>query len=699
MLDEGAVLMARFRFLCRCGTGPSGCGALIAACSALVGACSFTDFSGTTPPDPNVREPACPAWASDAGDLPVATPVAHWSFNSGSSNGSWTDVLGRHALIASNADPLNAGGVQSAAHPRINGEGQSIAFGGQQHLQSADAAEPDLFSDALTLSVWLSLPTRAFSSDHPYPLFWPLISAMSPASECRGYELGLRYLGADQKPELVFTYQRPSDGDAGISECLLQSLSAEIEVPSWATGTGRWHHAASVSTVDAEGRRRTDLYWDERLVRSQSPLEPEVATSMDGSVELTRLMLGASPILWAGAKSTVFTGYLDEVAVFNQALDAAQLARFTADSTTRLGPANCRWRAIESWDETKFDASTADWSPGSTPQNLSLAINDYDWGAGAIDAQLAAPKNLQLYSKAVLRADIPNDRAFQFTLASGDSYCTWAYLGRGDAEYEIDLRHPLNCVSTSCELRFDHVDRASVTSEWSIPDDSSARSTNANPRREGPETFTIRGLDFVVARDQPSWAGYGGARGPMGWCWRLQAYEPQTNARWAQTADQWSTSISAFLNGPTYSGTRIVADFGERPLDISHCQSISVTATVEPRGLNSKHALVIQDVYGSWVNWNIVAEKSPFVFALTNPSISSATELYSALSPSPVALSGKPTSNFANFPPVMRLDKVRLIGIQKPWTDNERNDYQVTISNVEFQGPDGRPGCEIPGSN
>jgi hypothetical protein len=651
------------------GAGTSIAGAALA--SIITVGCNFTDFSKTIQPEESVIEPAClePAVLSDAG-IPT---VAHWTFNGGVQDGQWLDEQGAHALIAGADLHADAGTAAAVDFPRINGEGQSLSLDGHQYLRSVGAAGEELVPHQFTIAAWISLPARAFTSGAD-AFAWPILSTLGNAEQCDGYQLEIRFQEQSAEPELVLSYQTRLDIDGGASECQVVALRASIEVPSWATGTGRWHHVAGSLARFDNDRFQLALYWDGRRIQLQDPLEPQLEPGDSIGAEERAFYVGTSALGVSSGAQTKFTGYIDDIAVFDRPLTEAELHEFVVASTTRPGPSNCRWRASEQWDKTAFDPSYAAWL-SSSPETLTVEIDDRQWGAGALDARIEPPRDIQLYDKAYLEGDFPEGQGLQFTLASGDNYCTWTYLGRGpNHRYEIDLSKPVSCVSTTCEVNLHRVDRASVTSEWAIP-------SAAKLRHIGPETFVVRRLDFQRAKGAlPNWTGYGGAHGLLGYCWRLQAYEPETSAWWTPGAELGADSMSATLKGPSISGARVMADFGDQGLDISKCTKITIRVALEPTGSPTNvYVLAMQDIYGSWRSYDLLRETAPGsgeydVLIFTDKFSASATD-----------------SNFDKFPREMDLQRVRLLGLQKPW--GYEGALDVTIRSLSFS--DSR--CERPG--
>jgi len=677
-------------FLCRCGASKRVDDAIrLLMFAALVTGCNFTDFSKTSPEV--ATEPAClqPSVISDAG----ASPVAHWTFNRDVDSGQWLlDDSNSHPLMVGADDGADAGAAAPAPYPHINGEGQSLSLDGHQFVRSDPAAVgqfDDLYGNQFnqfTLAAWVSVPARVFTSDGPSPFTWPILSTLGDDNHCNGYQLDIHFDRSLSSPQLELSYQTNGKNDAGLDECMILSLHAPLDVPSWATGTGRWHHVAGTLSQVGNGPQLA-LYWDGKLIQLQDPLMPRASVPNDLPGVEQALYIGASAPNAASAAQTKFKGYIDDIAIFNQPLTEQQLADFVLAFTTRPGPSNCRWRASEQWDTTAFRPTYAQWSSASTSDALSVTIYDYDWGAGALDARLIPPRDLQLYDKAYLDADIPPGQAFTFTLASGDNSCTWVYLGSGPKKYEINLTQPTNCVSSTCEVDFHRVDRASVTSEWAIPSD------DESVRAQGEQSFIVRHLEFSPASGAlPDWSAYGGVNGPLGYCWRLQAYEPDTSARWNQGSPLWSDSVSAILTGPTYSGTRLVADYGERPLDISNCKSIVFEATLgRTSGSTNSYAFVIQDVYGSWRSYNLSQDPNVSAYNVGDLSKSSSSSDNS---------SQNTTANFDNFPKTLDFSKVRLLGIQKPWGSN--GPYNAALQNLRFNdgiSGTGAPNCEHAGVN
>ncbi len=672
-----------------CGTWNRGCAAstlasvvrarlatVSFATAGLATACSFPDFSKTSPPpDGPVVEPAC-LRSNELLDAGMPAPIAHWTFNEAQTDGHWPDRNGMYPLVARADESPGAVVPQLAAGPRINGEGQSVNLDGHQYLRAVTTAD-ELLPEQFTIAAWISLPARAFTSDG-VPFAWPILSTLGDDQHCDGYQLEIRFGGAPNDPELVLSHQvGVTTGDAGTSECQVSSLHAPLEVPSWATGAGRWHHVAGTLAQLGNGRAQLALYWDGKRIQLQDPLEspPEGAKPSQAGERV--FVVGASALDAESAAQTKFTGYVDDVAIFDKPLTEQELKQFVLGSTTRPGPSNCRWRASEQWDkQTAFKPSYTTWLSSSS-EALSVEIDDQDWGAGALDARIEPPRDIQLYDRAYLEGDFPKGQGFQFTLASGDNYCTWTYLGRGADTYEIDLTRPVSCVSTTCQVNFHRVDRASVTSEWTIPGDGN--------REPGIETFIVRRLEFALAKGAPpGWTSCGGVYGLLGYCWRLQAYEPETMAHWRQKTALWSDSMSATLTGPTNSGTRVMADFGERGLDIENCERASIDALLAPTGSGSmKYALAVQDVHGSWLSYDLRQDPNTgeyHVDNFDNPSSKSESD-----------------QKFERFPQIDKR-RIRLLGLQKPWGypgSLEIGSLDVTIRNLSLLPV----GCERPGSH
>lgn len=679
------------RSLCRCGAGTrlGGASRLLVGAVVVTG-CNFTDFSKTSNPEIDAgvaTEPAClkPSTINDAG----VSPVAHWTFDNVLSDRQLLDDNQFHLLIPSADDQADAGVAALVEHPSINGGGQSLSLDGHQFVRSIGAADSDLLADEFTLSAWVSVPARVFTSQGPGSSVWPIVSTLGNSEQCNGYQLDIRFSDASKEGELVLSYQANEANDAGGTKCVTLSLHASLNVPSWATGTGRWHQVAGTRSKVSDDSSQLALYWDGKRIALQDSLKPlDRAT---GSIDTDEhpLFIGASAPNAASAAQPKFNGYIDDVAIFNRPLTEQELANFVLAFTTRPGPSNCRWRASEQWDKkTASSPSYAQWSELSSPDALTVNINDQDWGAGALDARLIPPRDLQLYDKAYLTADIPAGQAFQFTLASGDNYCTWVYTGNGTTNYRypIDLTRPVNCVSSSCEVDLHRMDRASVTSEWAVPFIASKE------RPPGGQSFTIRGLDFSpVTGDLPDWSAYGGVYGLQGFCWRLQAYEPQTTAQWKQGSTLWSDSVSASLYGPTNSGTRLVADFGDRPLDLSGCTSVVLRTALDSTSSNA-YAFVIQDEYGDWRSYDLNQNQTSDGYIIADLNIFSSSSDHRGTSGT--------TPNFLKFNESLDTTRIRLLGIQKPWGDNAWR--SVTLSGLQFFGntnATGAPNCERAGVN
>ncbi len=155
-----------------------------------------------------------------------------------------------------------------------------------------------------------------------------------------GYQLDLRWNAGDTNPSLVFSYGYQAQTDAD-NECQINKLEYPLILSNSAGyagwGMGRWHQIAGTYVKDSSTNLATlKLYWDgwngnqlaSSVVQGAEAAPPIHYTDYS-------LYLGAN-----GDNSQRFTGYLDEIAVFNQPLSDRELADFLTKSTSRPAPAN-----------------------------------------------------------------------------------------------------------------------------------------------------------------------------------------------------------------------------------------------------------------------------------------------------------------------------------------------------------------------
>jgi hypothetical protein len=626
---------------------------------ALTAGCSFADFSKTS-----TAEPACTDVnpIGDAGGV----PVAHWTFNDtidASTSSAWLDL--QHQLeLTPKGDPTDAS-APSLSTVRLNGEGQSVYLDGHQYAQHVKAANDDpLFPEEFTISAWLALPPFGLdASASPLPVIWPIVSTFGNGGQCGGYQLDIRVEDPATGPELVLSYQFNQADDAG-TECKSHELVEPIDNASWAWGVGRWHHVAGTYTKIGKDQATLALYWDG--VRATVGSDPVIAGGFTYSDLILYLGTNGQGATSSAAK---FKGYLDDFALFDHPLNDKELADFVALSSTRPGPSGCRWSTYEQWDNVANDPSSSRWASDSTATALKLDIVDKDWGAGFLSARLSPEKDLKLYSRVHLEAAIPSDEIdtnFQFSLANGDDFCTWILPANGAGTYDIDLTKPSSCTSSSCQFPMGAVQWAKISSDWK------------DAAKQEHLAFTVSRLDFDTEGDKVSPTNFGGAIGPKGWCWRPLAYELGAVAYWVGTPS--STSVAATLRGNAQSSSRIAADFGKKVLDLSGCNRVEISGQLAPIAGSSPYSFGLQDINGSWWDWDITSNGASYGATIINGGTSSNTPQ----TPQDATAYRK----FFKFD----IHNVNLVSIQKPWL--YAGDTNIEISDIRFYDANDQPDCE-----
>ncbi len=645
--------MLHLRLFCHEPTWTRSAAIAIAGVAALaVSGCNFSDFSRTSS-----LEPACTQTnpIDDAG----TTPVAHWTFNDvydASAPTEWFDSQHRFALVPGH-DPTEVS-PPTYSQVRLNGEGQSIQLNGHQFATytAVDDSDP-LFPKEFTISAWLALPPSGLDvSGNAYPVIWPILLTLGNNSQCGGFQLDIREVDPATGPELVFSYQFEQPDDAG-SGCGTHELAHPIDNPSWAWGIGRWHHVAAAYTRVSDSQATLALYWDG--VRTNVGSD-SVVTGQLKYADLT-LYVGSNAAL-ATSSTVKFTGYLDDIAVFDRPLEDNELGDFVALTSTRPGPSGCRWNTYEQWDTVAEKSSYSKWASDSTADSLKVEIIDQDWGAGFISARLSPEKDLRYYTSARLDVTVPSDstdKNFQFSLANGNDFCTWILPANGSGSYDIDLTRPSSCTSSNCQFPSNNVQWARIQSDWK------------DAAGQQPLSVSVTRLEFGTNGEEINPSIFGGAIGPKGWCWRPLAYELGAVAYWVGVPT--STSVAATLHGSAASSSRIAADFGMKVLDVSGCTKVEIAGQLPPVPGSPLYSFGLQDVNGSWHNWDINSNgPSSYISLLQGGTPSSSDPAY------------------ANFP-AFDLRKISLLGIQKPWLYS--GDTNIEIDDIRFYDDAGNE-CE-----
>ena len=233
---------------------------------------------------PPVPAPAAPdetLETANAGEILAAT-VAWWSFDD-AGTGALHDRLDRHR--GSVVDR-----VGEASGPR----GRALDLYGRGYAQIADDPRIDLGAGDFTLKAWIK--TRQARNQ-----VWVILDKRGKA----GYHLfnSRGHLGLQLSAGGFSNYEGPFIAD------------------------GRWHHVAV--TVDRDRADGIRWYVDGRETRAHQDPTPR-----QGSLD------NVSPLFLGGRRhgGGNFVGELDEVAIFNRALTAAEIAKLHRDGWNGLRP-------------------------------------------------------------------------------------------------------------------------------------------------------------------------------------------------------------------------------------------------------------------------------------------------------------------------------------------------------------------------
>lgn len=382
-----------------------------------------------------------------------------------------------------------------------------------------------LTGPVFTFSSWVSLTeTRAgtdVSATDPMPILSDIDQTCS-----MGARLQLRS-NAEQS-EVVLELGIPTGLVPGSTEqCQLAWTCADFASKSLVGGfftpwnQGVWRHVA----VAHSGTPK--IYLDGTAATPKACLEPFTFAAHDDS----RFYLGSSRAELTSARTSQPI-LIDELAVNFSAIGELEILRQFLAPATVPGPSGLRWGA---WGGQGSHASVTAGSP------LLVSVNDLSNGSAGTYANLAAPlalndadeasriRDLSDFDEAVIVADLPPNKPFQFSLLSDHDtrQCTWQLFSKpsptnlrySDAVV-VDLRRPSWCIDPNCAFDLRSVEYARLGSDWK----------NA----EGSLEYSVRSLTFRKrTQADPSLdrtAAIGGMWGPHGWCWRSVSYAPQWDA-------------------------------------------------------------------------------------------------------------------------------------------------------------------------
>jgi hypothetical protein len=523
-----------------------------------------------------------------------------------------------HGLIN---DPAS---LQGAARNRAQVGGAAEAGGDGPSLIS---------SSSITYSLWLSPHERWLNADadpdagtgsNTGALKMVLLSTRWEQDEtrCGGHELSLiRHMEPDDRGvQLSFGYYE--------SHCewtahpVLLALDGHLTPDAW----GKWHHVAA--TYD---RGHVTLYWNnDRKIQHQ--VAQLTSPAQDGSASPAQLCLGADCVthpkpdsstplcVGAGCASTAqrqapdwttikYIGLIDEVAIFDRALDEPQINSLWVASQTPITVGSVQWIA-RSGPRSSSSLSIA---PGG---GVLLEIVDGESSAGGAIALLDAKAGATSLSKvnlAKLSANLPPGEyplGLNVTANQGREFCAWYIEGTGGNEYYLGRLPPYTIESRMTDAggypSYLADRRLRYTSKWCRCDDCECSSRVEEANIYSPwleiqsQTCTLCDLQVSDTEDDrdstanngTDWSSSRGEWGPQGLCWRPISYNQNSFAQFTEKPSQ--DGVSARLAGDPKSGALLVADFGVRSstpeatgsvageqelLDLGNCSTVCLEAT------------------------------------------------------------------------------------------------------------------------
>ncbi len=209
--------------------------------------------------------------------------VAHYDFEDVMPDQRVRDQAGRHHLSLSGAEVVSTG------------TGRSLKFDGRDDYARAGNGQELRISGALTLSLWLK-PDKFDGNSY-------ILSK-------HGWNI---YVGSDARPRFE---TRSAANDAWLT------LVADRPLP-----TGRWSHVTAVFDPD---RQRMAIYVDGRLSAEQERTDGAI-----GAADAYGLEFGHYNV----SQSQNYSGLLDEISIFNVALDDAQISEEFSRQGLRVGAA------------------------------------------------------------------------------------------------------------------------------------------------------------------------------------------------------------------------------------------------------------------------------------------------------------------------------------------------------------------------
>lgn len=560
-----------------------------------------------------------------------------WRFDAGDLEGVWRgDASGEPLWIECGelgGDWVSAG-WKSCGSERLGGTGASLRLASAGYV---DALLPkQLTTSSVTLAAWVSLARGAAGRIS-------LLSVVRP--ECRSVWLDVLADGTTRR-SLVLAVEKPGQTS---ETCDVEEVRAALPSGFLDWGLGNWYHVAAI----VNGDERSLLVEGEPV--GTSPIAPGEPTL---PVSTSAVHIGESP------SGELFSGIIDDVALFDRAVDPDDLANFALESIGVLSDG-------QHWTAWSADGSNARWKRDCrdpdgerSDQGASVAVDNGYWSTGGLRARVDTGHRIRSLKKVILVADIPEDEGFDFSLGSRHNAerCTWHVSGKGKSRYEFDLDRVNHCdCPSSCDCDFE-VEEARVSSRWDTSTDLS---------------FSVCGVEFEWGpdRDPIVELGPGGIQALNGWCWRPISYHKEAFADLDESLTGSKQTVGT-VRGRDRQTAMLAADFamgkpGEerKYCNLNEVTGIRLTADM-PEGF--EYQLRVADFYGvafEWSrHWMRDAPTQEFGFCEGER---------------PCGERRDPIRPEARF---VKKDEIRYLGVQKNYEESA-DTTAITIKAVEFDPP------------
>lgn len=506
-------------------------------------------------------------------------------------------------------------------------------------LQYARMNNTKAISESRSLSGWVSLEAEPENST-PTPEGTVVDTSVMPvvsnvAANCSsGIRLELRT--CRKNSDVIVALGIPS-GQESEQTCPMSYRYAQLAAKGTAGGysspwqAGNWYHIAAVYPSRSDAR----IYVNGReaapaTVDSDCPLVASELQPTDGD----QTFIGSQPALasrYAAASRdqpwrVSPTLLVDELTFHPEALSRDDVRRMMLETSTEIATSGLRWGGWGtqgSYSNLKHNGD-ASWfevqdEPFSSAGGYALLVDPEDLQASSPQHLTENPtQDLTEFDQAVLVADLPPHRLFQFAVVSdnGRRQCTWQ-LATGTTEgrstHVIDLNRPSWCVDPKCGFDRASVDRITIGTDWK----ATQGSVNI-----APIALAFRKRSISAEGEH----SLGGIEGPGGLCWRPVAYDPQwvvepalTAAALISSATQPAVTVRTPQAFASYAQPdpygehekqvpEFAADFMDDsgPRDFSNCASVRLClelgrSTIE----NAESAFVLQNDRGQTAWWSM----------------------------------------------------------------------------------------------